>query len=95
MVGAIAFTRTVDASSAPSDFTSPSTPAFAVAILAWNGIPNFTAVLNNRIDGLVPFFKLVDIFESFYSSITLISKSFLKSSILKLPIGFKLIEPGQ
>jgi hypothetical protein len=48
-------------------------------------------VLNNRIDGLVP---LVDIFESFYSSITLISKSFLKSSILKLPIGFKLIEPG-
>jgi hypothetical protein len=47
--------RTVDASSAPNDFTSP-TPAFAVAILAWNGIPNFTAtVLNNRIDGLVPF----------------------------------------
>jgi hypothetical protein len=41
-----------------NDFTSPSTPAFAVAILAWNGIPNFTAtVLNNRIDGLVPFFK--------------------------------------
>jgi hypothetical protein len=34
MVGAIAFTRTVDASSAPNDFTSPSTPAFAVAILA-------------------------------------------------------------
>jgi hypothetical protein len=28
MVGAIAFTRTVDAS-APNDFTSPSTPAFA------------------------------------------------------------------
>jgi hypothetical protein len=38
MVGAIAFTRTVDASSAPNDFTSPSTPAFAVAILAMNGI---------------------------------------------------------
>jgi hypothetical protein len=68
MVGAIAFTRTVDASSAPNDFTSPSTPAFAVAILAWNGIPNFTTVLNNRIDGLVPFLILVDIFESFYSS---------------------------
>jgi hypothetical protein len=52
-----------------NDFTSPSTPAFAVAILAWNGIPNFTAtVLNNRIDGLVPFLRLVDIFESFYSS---------------------------
>jgi hypothetical protein len=53
MVGAIAFTQ-FDASSA-NDFTSPSTPAFAV-VLAWNGIPNFTAtVLNNRIDGLVPF----------------------------------------
>jgi hypothetical protein len=34
-----------------------STPAFAVAILAWKGIPSFAAtVLNNKIDGLVPFF---------------------------------------
>jgi len=34
IVGAIALTRIVGANSAPSDFTKPSTPAFAVAILA-------------------------------------------------------------
>jgi hypothetical protein len=56
MVGAIAFTRTVDASSAPNDFTSPSTPACSNTSVEWHS--NFTAtVLNNRIDGLVPFFK--------------------------------------
>jgi hypothetical protein len=31
----------------------------------------------------------------FTAPITLISKSFLKSSMLKLPIGFRLIDPGQ
>jgi hypothetical protein len=34
IVGAMALIRTTEANSAPSDFTNPSTPAFAVAILA-------------------------------------------------------------
>jgi hypothetical protein len=57
----MAFTRTVDASSAPRDFTSPS---FCGSYTGMKGIPSFTAtVLNNRIDGLVPFFRTGKYFE--------------------------------
>ncbi|MNS97542.1 hypothetical protein D3C72_1318790 [compost metagenome] len=34
IVGAMALMRTTDANSAPNDFTNPSTPALAVAMLA-------------------------------------------------------------
>ena len=51
MVGAIALTLIFGAKSAATDLVRPSTADFAVATLAWNGIPSFVAtVLNNTIE---------------------------------------------
>ena len=52
-------------------------------------------VLNNKIDGFSPFFKRGKyFFMDLTAPITFNSKSFLKSSMLRVEIGFKLIEPG-
>ena len=53
-------------------------------------------VLNNKIDGFSPFFKRGKyFFIDLTAPITFNSKSFLKSSMLRVEIGFRLIEPGQ
>src|SRR5690606_6792059 len=58
-VGAMAFILIFGANSAAKDFTKPSTPALAVAIDAWKGMPNFTAtVLKRTMAGCCPFFRI-------------------------------------
>ena len=95
IVGAIALTLILGAKSAATDFVSPSIADLAVATLAWKGIPRDVAtVLNKTIDPDSLFDRAgIKAWIALIAPITLISKSFLKSSNVNLLKGFRLMLP--